>query len=188
MKDGCDGGGGGGGGAKAGDDCSAARIAACMARVGGGPGELGGASGAEDLEGDRIRGRVAGGGGGAAGGAGALEAGGGGRENGIGGAEIGGIGGAAEGVESVLDALRVPGGGGGFFPIGGGGPRKLTVDAGRVLELEVLLTGEGRGGIMPGTGGAAELGIRGAEGRVDSGSDAYRESLFAKSVSRVLLY
>ena len=73
-------------------DCSAARIAACIARLGGGPGELGG-GGADDREGDLILGSIVGGLGGAAGGVGAEDMGGGGAELGIGGAEEGGSGG-----------------------------------------------------------------------------------------------
>ena len=170
-------------------DCSAARIAACIARLGGGPGELGG-GGADDREGDLILGSIVGGLGGAAGGVGAEDMGGGGAELGIGGAEEGGSGGGLETWERVVDGFREPGGGGGFLPIGGGGPRRDVIDAGRLLRFLLklamdggtalcVLDGGGRGGMKPGTGGAAELGIfgadelgmRGADGREDSGSD-----------------
>jgi len=70
------------------------------------------------------RGADEGGGGGPLGGGGA-EFGGGGADVGGGGA---GDGGAMDVVEARPDGLRTPGGGGGFLPIGGGGPFTIEAD------------------------------------------------------------
>lgn len=121
-------GGGGGGGGAAGAELGldAARIAACTARL---------AAAAPFDEGPELGG-TAGGGGvpreGAGGGLGAAEGGGGG---GAGGA-LGGAGGAT----AIDDGLRDPGGGGGFLPIGGGGPFIMDADEnGRWTSLGFFL-------------------------------------------------
>lgn len=100
-----------------------------------------------------------------------------------------------------MDGFLAPGGGGGFLPIGGGGPFTDAEETGRdggmrffrnwaidgcVVVLAEDVTGGGLAG-APGTGGAATvgnlggsaLGARGTEGRDDSGSDVYDESLLA---------
>lgn len=89
----------------------------------------------------------------------------------------------------------MPGGAGGFFPIGGGGPFILAEDIGLCVLFPAVfrrfaIEGEkaGRlGALCPGLGGAA-MGGRGAamaggfgaELRDDSGSDVYEESRFAE--------
>lgn len=78
----------------------------------------------------------------------------------------------------MADGLRVVGRGGGFLPIGGGGPLPL------VLRKLLWPMGGGAGG-RPGMGGAALPGGRGAAGglgadRIDSpGSERYEDSEFA---------
>jgi hypothetical protein len=137
------------------------------------------------------RGADEGGGGGAAGGGGAEEGGGGAKEGGSGGAWGAGI-----------DGLRDPGGGGGFLPIGGGGPFIEAADIGlspvfpavfrrfatEGIKADVVAAVCGSGlvagsfGAAPGGGlGAASLGGFGAELRDDSGSEAYEDSRFAES-------
>lgn len=155
-------------------------MAACIARLCPPPfvdGEVGGAGGV-DREGPVMGGR---GGGGAAGGGGA-------DEEGIGGAEENG----GEGA-SVLGFLT-PGGTGGFFPIGGGGPFMEADDAGLgAFTPAVFLRfategkdvapdpfcGVGLGGRAVGGFGATMVGGLGTELVDDSGSDVYDDSRFA---------
>ena len=162
----------------------------------------GGGGGAEERMGPLIGGRGAaeGGGGGATGGGGADE-GGRGADEGGGGAEDGWGGGASD------DGLRIPGGGGGFFPTGGGGPfidaediglggalgPVFLKDATEGMKAEVVaaLCGSGRPdgilGAAPVCGlGAGIPGGLGTETLDVSGSDVYGDSRFA--VKLVSLY
>lgn len=93
-----------------------------------------------------------------------------------------------------MDGLRELGSGGGFFPIGGGGPFVEADDIGRgALLVAVFLrfamegtdggaAGGGVGTARPGTAGAAPGGGLGAPGGFgappleDSGSERYDES------------
>ena len=82
------------------------------------------------------RGANGGGRGGPVGGGGA-KVGGGGADVGGGGAEDGG---AVRVVDARPDGLRIPGGGGGFLPIGGGGPFIIEADdAGLGVKLPRFL-------------------------------------------------
>lgn len=180
-------GGGGGGGAEVGElaPVAAARMAACTAILGEtAPAAGGGGGGGCDLAG-------------AGGGRGADEGGGGGGAGGSNGAADDGGGGAGAlgraGADNMLeDGLRELGGGGGFFPIGGGGPFSEADDMGRApswaavllrFAIDAWLARPGIPG-RPGTAGAAPAGGRGAEAvggfgaddLDDSGSDRYDEA------------
>ncbi|KUI60405.1 hypothetical protein VP1G_11173 [Cytospora mali] len=187
------GGGGGAGGADVGelDPDAAARMAACTAIFGDtGLGAEGGGGGGCDLDGGGgSRGAdVDGGGGGGAGGKdGAAEDGGGG---GGGAGELG-----TDGAAMLWDGFRELGGGGGFFPTGGGGPFTEADECGRgtslcpvFLRLAIdgwfakpgIVGRPGIAGAAPGGGlGAEAVGGFGAEDRDDSGSDKYDASRFA---------
>lgn len=175
------GGGGGGGGAELGEACPAARMVACATKegvewdAGGG----GGGGGCDRGAGERLGrgGADDGGGGGGAAGAAAEDGGG-------GGGGVGAEGAGADGAKDMDDGFRDVGKGGGFLPIGGGGP----LDPIGVVFLRFATPpGGGSGGRPPGIVGAAPGGGLGAEKAggfgaelVGSpGSERYVESVFA---------
>lgn len=140
------------------------------------------------------RGASVGGGGGGAGGGGAEEGGGGGAD-GADGAEVVGI--------WSIDGFLLPGGAGGFFPIGGGGPFSEAEELGRGTAFRFFrraategregavaagCCGAGLGGKPVGGFGAAIAGGLGAELLEDSGSDVYEDSRLAVSHQKIGLY